>query len=103
MPPPISGAHKGSIVRFTTPCTWMQIPKEGTARRVSDKTEKQFLGGGFEEPSWGWCGRGGRGVAILAPRGTCGAESLLLFAGAEPPLALADVPEQAAVDRDLAL
>src|SRR5262249_8949471 len=54
MPPPIRGAHKGSIMRFTTPGTWMPTPNEGTARRVSGKTAKQFLGRGFEEPSWGW-------------------------------------------------
>jgi len=35
-------------------------------------------------------------------RGTCGAEYLLLFAGAEPVLPLPDLPTQAAVDRDLA-
>jgi hypothetical protein len=36
-------------------------------------------------------------------RGTCGAEYLLLFAGAEPTLAVPDVPDQTAVDRDLAV
>ena len=44
-----------------------------------------------------------RAAAACVARGTCGAEYLLLFAGAEPPLALPDVPDQAAVDRDLAL
>jgi len=36
-------------------------------------------------------------------RDTCGAEYLLLFAGAQPTLALPDLPDQAAVDRDLAV
>jgi hypothetical protein len=36
-------------------------------------------------------------------RGTCGAEYLLLFAGAEPALTVPNVPAQAAVDRDLAI
>jgi hypothetical protein len=36
-------------------------------------------------------------------RGTCGAEYLRLFAGAEPALAVAGVPDQTAVDRDLAI
>jgi hypothetical protein len=36
-------------------------------------------------------------------RGTCGSEYLLLFAGAEPALALPELPTQPEVDRDLAL
>jgi hypothetical protein len=36
-------------------------------------------------------------------RGTCGAEYLGLFGGAEPALAVPDLPDQAAVDRDLAI
>jgi transposase len=44
-----------------------------------------------------------RAAAACVARGTCGAEYLLLFAGAEPALALPDVPDQAAVDRDLAV
>ncbi|MFQ5830855.1 MAG: IS21 family transposase [Candidatus Methylomirabilia bacterium] len=43
-----------------------------------------------------------RAAAACVARGTCGAEYLTLFAGAEPALALPDVPDQAAVDRDLA-
>lgn len=43
-----------------------------------------------------------RAAAACVARGTCGAESLTLFAGAEPVLALPDLPTQAAVDRDLA-
>ena len=44
-----------------------------------------------------------RAAAACVTRGTCGAEYLTLFAGAEPALALPDVPDQTAVDRDLAL
>jgi transposase len=44
-----------------------------------------------------------RAAAACVARGTCGAEYLTLFAGAEPTLALPDLPEQAAVDRDLAI
>jgi transposase len=44
-----------------------------------------------------------RAAAACVARGTCGAEYLALFAGAEPPLALPELPDQAAVDRDLAL
>ncbi len=44
-----------------------------------------------------------RAAAACVARGTCGAEYLSLFAGAEPPLLLPDVPDQTAVDRDLAL
>jgi len=43
-----------------------------------------------------------RAAAACLARGTCGAEYLTLFAGAEPVLALPDLPVQAAVDRDLA-
>jgi transposase len=44
-----------------------------------------------------------RAAAACVARGTCGAEYLALFAGAEPALALPQVPDQAAVDRDLAV
>jgi transposase len=44
-----------------------------------------------------------RATAACVARGTCGAEYLPLFAGAEPTLALPDLPDQAAVDRDLAV
>jgi hypothetical protein len=44
-----------------------------------------------------------RAAAACVARGTCGAEYLTLFAGAEPALALPDLPDQAAVDRDLAV
>jgi transposase len=44
-----------------------------------------------------------RAAAACVTRGTCGAEYLLLFAGAEPALAVPDVPDQTAVDRDLAI
>jgi hypothetical protein len=44
-----------------------------------------------------------RAVAACVARNTCGAEYLTLFAGAEPALALPQVPDQAAVDRDLAI
>lgn len=44
-----------------------------------------------------------RAAAACVARGTCGAEYLTLFAGAEPALALPDCPDQAAVDRDLAV
>jgi transposase len=44
-----------------------------------------------------------RAAAACVARGTCGAEYLTLFAGAEPTLALPDLPDQAAVDRDLAV
>ncbi len=44
-----------------------------------------------------------RATAACVARGTCGAEYLTLFAGAEPALALPDLPDQAAVDRDLAV
>jgi Mu transposase, C-terminal domain len=44
-----------------------------------------------------------RAAAACVARGTCGAEYLLLFAGAEPTLAVPDVPDQTAVDRDLAV
>jgi transposase len=44
-----------------------------------------------------------RAAAACVARGTCGAEYLLLFAGAEPALAVAGVPDQMAVDRDLAI
>jgi|DewCreStandDraft_4_1066084.scaffolds.fasta_scaffold31609_3 transposase len=44
-----------------------------------------------------------RAAAACVARDTCGAEYLALFAGAEPALALPDVPDQAAVDRDLAV
>ena len=44
-----------------------------------------------------------RAAAACVARGTCGAAYLTLFAGAEPALALPDLPDQAAVDRDLAL
>ena len=42
-----------------------------------------------------------RAAAACVARGTCGAEYLLLFAGAEPPLVVPDCPDQATVDRDL--
>lgn len=44
-----------------------------------------------------------RAAAACVARGTCGAEYLLLFAGTEPALVLPEVPDQAAVDRDLAV
>jgi transposase len=44
-----------------------------------------------------------RAASACVTRGTCGAEYLLLFAGAEPVLAVPDVPDQTAVDRDLAV
>jgi hypothetical protein len=44
-----------------------------------------------------------RAAAACVARGNCGAEYLLLFAGAEPALAVPDVPDQTAVDRDLAI
>jgi transposase len=44
-----------------------------------------------------------RAAAACVARGTCGAEYLLLFAGVEPALAVPDVPDQTAVDRDLAI
>lgn len=44
-----------------------------------------------------------RAATACVARGTCGAEYLLLFAGTEPALALADLPDQTAVDRDLAV
>jgi hypothetical protein len=44
-----------------------------------------------------------RAAAACVARGTCGAEYLRLFAGAEPTLAVPDLPDQAAVDRDLAI
>lgn len=44
-----------------------------------------------------------RAAAACVARGTCGAESLTLLAGAEPTLALPDLPDQTAVDRDLAV
>jgi transposase len=44
-----------------------------------------------------------RAAAACVARGTCGAEYLTLFAGAEPTLALPELPDQAAVDRDLAV
>ncbi len=44
-----------------------------------------------------------RAAAACVARGTCGAEYLSLFAGAEPPLALPECPDQAAVDLDLAV
>jgi hypothetical protein len=44
-----------------------------------------------------------RAAAACVARGTCGAEYLRLFASAEPALTLPDVPDQAAVDRDLAV
>jgi hypothetical protein len=44
-----------------------------------------------------------RAAAACVARNTCGAEYLTLFAGAEPTLALPDLPDQAAVDRDLAV
>ena len=44
-----------------------------------------------------------RAAAACVARHTCGAEYLTLFAGAEPALALPDLPDQAAVDRDLAV
>jgi len=44
-----------------------------------------------------------RAAAACVARGTCGVEYLTLFAGAEPALALPDLPDQAAVDRDLAV
>jgi hypothetical protein len=39
-----------------------------------------------------------RAAAACVARGTCGAEYLTLFAGAEPTLALPDLPDQAAVE-----
>ena len=42
-------------------------------------------------------------AAACVARNTCGAEYLTLFAGAEPALALPNLPDQAAVDRDLAV
>jgi len=44
-----------------------------------------------------------RATAACVARGTCGAEYLTLFAGAERPLVVPDCPDQAAVDRDLAV
>jgi transposase len=44
-----------------------------------------------------------RAAAACVARHTCGAEYLTLFAGAEPALTLPHVPDQAAVDRDLAV
>jgi hypothetical protein len=44
-----------------------------------------------------------RAAAACVARGTCGVEYLTLFAGAEPVLALPDLPDQTAVDRDLAV
>jgi transposase len=44
-----------------------------------------------------------RAAAACVARGTCGAEYLRLFAGAEPTLTVPDLPDQAAVDRDLAI
>lgn len=44
-----------------------------------------------------------RAAAACVARDTCGAEYLLLFAGAQPALALPNLPDQAAVDRDLAV
>lgn len=44
-----------------------------------------------------------RAAAACVARGTCGAEYLTLFAGAEPALVLPDLPPQQAVDRDLAV
>jgi hypothetical protein len=44
-----------------------------------------------------------RAAAACVTRGTCGAEYLLLFAATEPALAVPDVPDQTAVDRDLAV
>jgi transposase len=44
-----------------------------------------------------------RAAAACVARDTCGAEYLTLFAGAEPTLTLPDLPDQAAVDRDLAI
>jgi transposase len=44
-----------------------------------------------------------RAAAACVARTTCGAEYLTLFAGAEPALALPDLPTQQAVDRDLAV
>ncbi len=44
-----------------------------------------------------------RATAACVARATCGAEYLTLFAGAEPTLVLPDLPDQAAVDRDLAI
>jgi transposase len=44
-----------------------------------------------------------RAAAACVARGTCGAEYLWLFAGAEPARAVPDVPDQTAVDRDLAI
>jgi hypothetical protein len=44
-----------------------------------------------------------RAAAACLARDTCGAEYLLLFAGTEPRLPLPDLPDQAAVDRDLAV
>jgi hypothetical protein len=44
-----------------------------------------------------------RAAAACVARGTWGAEYLRLFGGAEPALAVPDLPDQAAVDRDLAI
>jgi hypothetical protein len=44
-----------------------------------------------------------RAAAACVARGTCGAEYLTLFAGAESTLVLPHLPDQAAVDRDLAI
>ena len=44
-----------------------------------------------------------RAAAACVARDTCGAEYLLLFAGTQPALAIPDLPDQAAVDRDLAV
>jgi Mu transposase, C-terminal domain len=44
-----------------------------------------------------------RAAAACVARNTCGAEYLTLLAGAEPPLVLPHLPDQAAVDRDLAV
>lgn len=43
-----------------------------------------------------------RAAAACIARETCGAESLGLFAGAEPLLDLPELPHQGEVDRDLA-
>ena len=42
-------------------------------------------------------------AAACVARNTCGAEYLTLFGGAEPTLVLPDLPDQAAVDRALAV
>jgi transposase len=44
-----------------------------------------------------------RAAGACVARDTCGVEYLTLFAGAEPVLALPDLPDQTAVDRDLAV